>query len=71
MPLRLLAAEFRTDAALRAFVVRNDDELTADAVRTFVKDNLARYKVPRDVAFPSGRRSVTATWPASGGGSST
>lgn len=37
---------------LKAFVVpRNGGELTADAVRDYVKENLARYKVPRDVVF--------------------
>jgi acyl-CoA synthetase (AMP-forming)/AMP-acid ligase II len=37
---------------LRAFVVaRNGAELTEDAVRSYVKENLARYKVPRDVVF--------------------
>ncbi len=35
---------------LKAFVVTRDSEpLTADEVREFVKENLARYKVPRDV----------------------
>jgi fatty-acyl-CoA synthase len=37
---------------LRAFVVLRDGaDLDADAVRAFVKDNLARFKVPRDVEF--------------------
>ena len=37
---------------LAAFVVVADGrELSADEVREFVKDNLARYKVPRDVDF--------------------
>ncbi len=37
---------------LAAFVVRKPGhELTADEVRDYVKDNLARYKVPRDVTF--------------------
>ena len=37
---------------LRAFVVpRNGAELTEDQVKDFVKQNLARYKVPRDVVF--------------------
>jgi fatty-acyl-CoA synthase len=37
---------------LAAFVVRRDDApLTEDGVREFVKANLARYKVPRDVTF--------------------
>jgi fatty-acyl-CoA synthase len=37
---------------LAAFVVRRDDTaLSEDDVREFVKDNLARYKVPRDVTF--------------------
>ncbi len=37
---------------LRAFVVtRNGAQLDADAVKAYVKANLARYKVPRDVCF--------------------
>ncbi|MHB8492151.1 MAG: acyl-CoA synthetase [Solirubrobacteraceae bacterium] len=37
---------------LRAFVVpRNGADLTEDYVKDFVKQNLARYKVPRDVVF--------------------
>ena len=37
---------------LAVFVVRKPGaELTADEVREFVKDNLARYKAPRDVEF--------------------
>jgi fatty-acyl-CoA synthase len=37
---------------LRAFVVlRPGAELSAEDVQAFVKDNLARYKVPRDVIF--------------------
>ncbi|KRA32536.1 MULTISPECIES: AMP-binding protein [unclassified Nocardioides] len=37
---------------LRAFVVLHEPgTATADELRTFVKDNLARYKVPRDVVF--------------------
>jgi fatty-acyl-CoA synthase len=37
---------------LKAFVVpRNGNELTADEVQDYVKENLARYKVPRDVVF--------------------
>jgi fatty-acyl-CoA synthase len=37
---------------LKAFVVpRAGAELTEDAVRAYVKENLARYKVPRDVVF--------------------
>jgi fatty-acyl-CoA synthase len=39
---------------LKAFVVaRNGASLTEDAVKEYVKENLARYKVPRDVAFVS------------------
>ncbi|GAB0108589.1 long-chain-fatty-acid--CoA ligase FadD2 [Nocardia sp. JMUB6875] len=38
--------------ALRAFVVRRPDvTLDADSVRTHVRANLARYKVPRTVTF--------------------
>ncbi|MGO9320278.1 MAG: acyl-CoA synthetase [Solirubrobacteraceae bacterium] len=37
---------------LKAFVVpREGAELTAEAVQAYVKENLARYKVPRDVVF--------------------
>ena len=37
---------------LAAFVVlKPGSSLSADDVRDFVKDNLARYKVPRDVTF--------------------
>ena len=37
---------------LAAFVVvAPGRELSADEVREFVRDNLARYKVPRDVHF--------------------
>ena len=37
---------------LKAFVVaRNETDLDADEVKTYVKRNLARYKVPRDVEF--------------------
>jgi fatty-acyl-CoA synthase len=37
---------------LRAFVVpREGQEVSAEDVQAFVKDNLARYKVPRDVIF--------------------
>jgi fatty-acyl-CoA synthase len=37
---------------LRAFVVRGaGSQLSEDAVRDYVRDNLARFKVPRDVVF--------------------
>ncbi|TSD97243.1 acyl-CoA synthetase [Skermania sp. ID1734] len=37
---------------LRAFVVRGEGATCdADEIRRYVKDNLARYKVPRDVVF--------------------
>jgi len=37
---------------LRAFVVtRHDTELTEEAIKAYVKQNLARYKVPREVVF--------------------
>jgi fatty-acyl-CoA synthase len=37
---------------LRAFVVTHDGQtLDAETVQAFVKENLARYKVPRDVIF--------------------
>jgi acyl-CoA synthetase (AMP-forming)/AMP-acid ligase II len=37
---------------LKAFVVpRNGNQLTAEAVQEYVKQNLARFKVPREVVF--------------------
>jgi fatty-acyl-CoA synthase len=37
---------------LRAFVVARDEAtLSEDAIKGYVKQNLARYKVPRDVVF--------------------
>lgn len=37
---------------LKAFVVRrNGQEVSSEDLRQFVKDNLARYKVPREIAF--------------------
>jgi fatty-acyl-CoA synthase len=37
---------------LRAFcVLRDGQEVGVEEVQTFVKDNLARYKSPRDVIF--------------------
>ena len=36
---------------LRAFVVLSDDSTTEDDLRDHVKQNLARYKVPRDFVF--------------------
>jgi fatty-acyl-CoA synthase len=39
-------------ARLRAFVVKQQDsDLDEDAVKSYVKEHLARYKVPRDVIF--------------------
>ena len=38
-------------ARLCAYVVCTDGSLTEDAVRAWVRDHLARYKVPRDVVF--------------------
>jgi len=39
-------------ARLRAFVVPKDGvELTEDAIKEYVRDHLARYKVPREVIF--------------------
>jgi len=32
-------------------VPRNGNHLTAEAVQSYVKENLARFKVPRDVVF--------------------
>jgi acyl-CoA synthetase (AMP-forming)/AMP-acid ligase II len=40
---------------LKAVIVRRADaELTADAVKAYVKQHLARYKVPREVEFVDG-----------------
>jgi fatty-acyl-CoA synthase len=36
---------------LKAFVVTRGNDLSADEVKAYVKSNLARYKVPRDVVF--------------------
>ncbi len=37
---------------LKAFVVpRNGNKLTAEEIQNYVKENLARFKVPRDVVF--------------------
>jgi len=36
---------------LHAFVVRRGESLTEDEVKDYVKDNLARFKVPREVTF--------------------
>ena len=37
---------------LRAYVVRTtESSITEDGVRGYVRDHLARYKVPRDVVF--------------------
>jgi long-chain acyl-CoA synthetase len=37
--------------AVKAFIVRNDNALDADAVRAFCRTQLAGYKVPKTVAF--------------------
>ncbi len=36
---------------LRAFVVLGDDSVTEDDLKAWVKQNLARYKVPREIVF--------------------
>ncbi len=36
---------------LRAFVVRRDDSVSEDDLKAWVKKNLARYKVPREIVF--------------------
>ena len=36
---------------LKAFVVARNGSLGEDAIKEYVKENLARYKVPRDVVF--------------------
>jgi fatty-acyl-CoA synthase len=39
-------------ARLRAFVVLRDEAtLTEDAIKEYVREHLARYKVPREVVF--------------------
>jgi fatty-acyl-CoA synthase len=39
-------------ARLRAFVVKAEGAtIDEDAIKTYVKDHLARYKVPREVVF--------------------
>jgi len=39
-------------ARLRAFVVlREEAEVSEDAIKTYVREHLARYKVPREVVF--------------------
>jgi long-chain acyl-CoA synthetase len=37
--------------AVTAFVVKKDEALTADALRTFCKDSLTGYKVPKQIVF--------------------
>ena len=36
---------------LRAFVVRSDESCSEDDLKAWVKENLARYKVPREIVF--------------------
>ncbi len=36
---------------LKAFVVRRDESCSEDDLKQWVKDNLARYKVPREIVF--------------------
>ena len=36
---------------LRAFVVVSDDDVSEDDLKSWVKENLARYKVPREIRF--------------------
>ncbi|HYU16389.1 MAG TPA: AMP-binding protein [Solirubrobacterales bacterium] len=36
---------------LRAFVVKQEDDVSPDDLKAHVKSNLARYKVPRDIVF--------------------
>ena len=39
-------------ARLRAFVVAKDgSELSEETIKNYVRDHLARYKVPREVVF--------------------
>ena len=41
----------KSGEAIRLFVVRRDESLTADEILDYCRDNLTRYKVPRDVEF--------------------
>jgi fatty-acyl-CoA synthase len=36
---------------LRAFVVRGSKDVNEDDLKAYVKQNLARYKVPREIVF--------------------
>jgi fatty-acyl-CoA synthase len=36
---------------LSAVIVRSNPTLTAEAVRTYIRTELARFKAPRDVVF--------------------
>ena len=36
---------------VQAFVVRKDDTVSEDDLKAWVKQNLARYKVPREIVF--------------------
>ncbi|GHB17480.1 long-chain-fatty-acid--CoA ligase [Pseudovibrio japonicus] len=41
----------RTGEAVKAFVVRNSEEVTSEAVKAYCHDALAAYKVPKHVEF--------------------
>ena len=41
----------KSGEAIRLFVVCRDESLTADEILDYCRDNLTRYKVPRDVEF--------------------
>ena len=49
---RFITPEGKMIISFQAFVVRTPGcDLDADTVREYVKENLARFKVPRDVVF--------------------
>ena len=57
-PARIVVTRSRSDfdgraegQRLAAFVVPKDSGPSEDEVKSYVKENLAKYKVPRDVEF--------------------
>jgi long-chain acyl-CoA synthetase len=44
-------ADDRSGEAVKLFVVRNDDSITAEDVVNFCRENLTGYKVPRQIEF--------------------
>ena len=41
----------KSGEAVKLFIVRNDPAVTADDVLGYCKDNLTRYKMPREIEF--------------------